>query len=257
MQVGIFSVFLLVSSSLLFSTVVCDPNHHHHNHNNDFPWQSILSSLGIAVENQTGVISNIEQNGGAPLGNKEHYTSEPTVEVQKSETKDGTEIPTVVQNGTNVEIVSRSSSSGGLGYKIGIPIVSIVFFVLFWYCVCKCCCACCQRETPGVVVMQSNTVQNQQPAAPQIILQQPIIHQQAPPTYDAQQKWAHAPPQGPPQWNQPPPQGYPQWNQPPQGPPQFAPHPMSEQQQYSPNSAYDNPGFNPAMAPPPYNTGKY
>ncbi|GBN79180.1 hypothetical protein AVEN_145899-1 [Araneus ventricosus] len=143
---------------------------------------------------------------------------------------------------------SSSSDEGlGLGFKIGIPIVSIVFFICFWYCVCKCCCACCQTERPGVVVMQSNTVQNQQPApaAPQIILQQPII-QQAPPMYDAQQRWA-----------QPPPQGQPQWSQPPQGPPQWAPHPMSQQQQYSPNSGYDNAGFNPATAPPPYNTGKY
>ncbi|GBN79106.1 hypothetical protein AVEN_26717-1 [Araneus ventricosus] len=155
---------------------------------------------------------------------------------------------------------SSSSSDEGLalGLKIGIPIVSILVFICYWYCICRCCCACCRKETPGVVVTQSNIVQNQQPEpfAPQIILHQPIS-QQAPPMYDAQQTWAQPPPQGQPQWSQPPPQGQPQWSQPPQGPPQWAPHPMSKQQQYSPNSGYDNAAFKPATAQPPYNTGKY
>ncbi|CAL1289307.1 unnamed protein product [Larinioides sclopetarius] len=240
MQVGIFSVFLLVSSSLLFSTVVCDPNHHHHNHNNDFPWQSILSSLGIAVENQTGVISNIEQNGGAPLGNKEHYASESTMGILKSENMEGNETTLVVQNGTTI-LSDSLDKSLSLGYKIGFPILGIVIFFLFWYCVCKfcyvcveaCCCGCDEDlEKQGVVVMQSNTVETQQP---QIILQQPIIHQQA---Y--------------------PPQGQPQWNQPPQGPPpQWTPHPMGQQQHYSPHSGYDNAGFDPSKAPPSYDKRRY
>ncbi|XP_055941416.1 uncharacterized protein LOC129971560 isoform X2 [Argiope bruennichi] len=205
MQVIILPALILLSTSSLFSTVCCAPNHHHNNHN-------------------------------------EHFTSESTVEILKSEKTDGNEIPVVAQNGTTIEVTSGGNRGLGTGYIVGIPIVSILFFICFWYCICKCCCECCQKERPGVVVMQSNTMQAQQPApAPQIILQQPIIHQQAPPVYDASQRWAQPPPQ---------------WNQPPQGP-QWAPHPMGQQQQYSPNSGYDNAGFNPATAPPPYNTGKY
>ncbi|GFY52470.1 hypothetical protein TNIN_229902 [Trichonephila inaurata madagascariensis] len=159
-HMGFSTLFLIISSLLLLSTVSC--NHDHHDHNNK---------------------------------RKEHSTSESTPDFGKSESTPESSTSLVGQSETFEDMKNKFKL--GLGFIISIPIVGLIFLVFCCYCICKCCCS--SVESPGAIVIQNNAGQvAPPPPQPQIIVQQPI-YQHVPPSYEMQQqRWAQ--PSQPPQW---------------------------------------------------------
>ncbi|GIY87231.1 hypothetical protein CEXT_209891 [Caerostris extrusa] len=154
---------------------------------------TIVISSTISIS--TVSCRRIDSNNQPTDGNTTELTSEIAV---LNSTKE-IETPLVLQS-------SSDGESKNLAVTIASPIAGLIWLVCCCYCIRKC---CCQKNTQNVVIMNQNTTAAPAPAAPQIILQQPIINQNmtAPAQQVPMQQWA--PQQPPQQWApQPPPQQF-------------------------------------------------
>ncbi|GIY87229.1 hypothetical protein CEXT_209881 [Caerostris extrusa] len=124
-------------------------------------------------------------------------TTELTSEITVSNATEKIETPLVLQ-----------SSRYGQAATFSPPIVVIIWVVCCWYCVCR---RYCEKKTQNVI-MNQNTTATATPAAPQVILQQPIVNQNiaASPQQVPMQQWAPQPPPQPWAPQLPPQQGDPQ-----------------------------------------------